>query len=967
MRFPSSALRSVLLLVLTSLLIVPPSLAQTGQPTHVTATALQPTTMPESEKPWLYKGSDIPPNPAWTFGVLPNGLRYAVRHNGVPPGQVAIRVRIDAGSLMEKDSERGYAHLLEHLAFRGSEYAGDMESKRIWQRLGVTFGSDTNAATTFTDTVFKLDLPSATETSLDESMHILAGMMRAPDLDQAALDAERPVVLAEQRERPGPQIRFDKVTRGLFFDGQPLADRAPIGTTKTLQAATPASVRAFHDRWYRPSRAVIVIAGDMDPALFEAMIKKHFGAWQGKGRDPKTPDFGSPHPGAPFAATVSEANFPPIVAMAYLRPWTIGDDTILFNQRRMVDQIAVRIVNRRLERRARAGGSFIRASASLDDVARSANVTTVNVLPMDGDWKAALHDVRAVIADARRHPPTQAEIDREVEEIKAAMVRAVAGARIEAGAVQADTMVEAVDVHETTGSPDISLGILQGAIDKHFFTPDRILAASKKVFDGVALRGVLNSPEADPGARKALADALTEDITDIASARAKSSTVTFDDLPAFGAPGTVESRSPILANPPIEKVVFSNGVNLLLFANPAETNRAFVSVRFGHGYNAIPADHMTPAWAGEIALAASGIGDLGVDELEQLTGDREIDLDFSIADDAFVFAGQTTPADVADQLRLIAAKLAHPGWDPNPVNRARAMTLAGYDAMTSSPEGVLTRDLAGLLHDGDPRWATPSREQVAALTPESFRSFWEPVLARGPIEVQVYGDIEPDKVISAVARTFGAMKPRPGTPIDPPAVRFPDHAADPVVRHHSGAKDQAAAVIAWPTGGGSAAIGESRRLEILSAIFGDRMLDELRSEAGVSYTPQVASQWPIGLASGGDILAVGMVPPDKTDLFFSIARRIAADLVANPVSQDELSRALQPMKQYLMRASTGSSFWMRQTAGGAFDPNRIAGVNSIVADYGQTRPADIQALARKYLVPSKDWTMVVLPDEAEKP
>ncbi|WP_163360505.1 insulinase family protein, partial [Klebsiella aerogenes] len=87
--------------------------------------------------------------------------RYAVRKNGVPPGQVSVRVRMDVGSLMEQDSERGFAHLLEHLSFRGSVHVPDGESKRIWQRLGVTFGSDSNASTTFTATTYKLDLPMA--------------------------------------------------------------------------------------------------------------------------------------------------------------------------------------------------------------------------------------------------------------------------------------------------------------------------------------------------------------------------------------------------------------------------------------------------------------------------------------------------------------------------------------------------------------------------------------------------------------------------------------------------------------------------------------------------------------------------------------------------------------------------------------------------------------------------------------
>jgi hypothetical protein len=58
--------------------------------------------------PWLFAGSDIPVSPAWRFGILPNGLRYAVRQNKYPAGTLAIRVRIDAGALMERDDEKGF-------------------------------------------------------------------------------------------------------------------------------------------------------------------------------------------------------------------------------------------------------------------------------------------------------------------------------------------------------------------------------------------------------------------------------------------------------------------------------------------------------------------------------------------------------------------------------------------------------------------------------------------------------------------------------------------------------------------------------------------------------------------------------------------------------------------------------------------------------------------------------------------
>jgi zinc protease len=226
------------------------------------APVIDPASAIASRDAWLYKGSDIAPDPAWHFGTLKNGLRYAIRRNGVPPGQISVRVRIDAGSLYETDAERGFAHLIEHLSFRGSKYVPDGEAKRIWQRMGTTFGSDTNAQTTTTQTVFKLDLPSATPAGIDESLKIMSGMVSAPNITPEALNAERPAVLAEQREQPGAQVRYIDALNHTLFAGQPLADRSPIGNIKTLEAATAASVKAFHDRWYRPSRVMISIAGD---------------------------------------------------------------------------------------------------------------------------------------------------------------------------------------------------------------------------------------------------------------------------------------------------------------------------------------------------------------------------------------------------------------------------------------------------------------------------------------------------------------------------------------------------------------------------------------------------------------------------------------------------------------------------------------------------------------------------------
>ncbi|MBX9861003.1 MAG: insulinase family protein [Sphingomonas sp.] len=919
-----------------------------------------------TEPGWLYKGSDITPDPDWRFGTLPNGLRYAIRKNGVPPGQVAVRVRIEAGSLFERESERGFAHLIEHLSFRSSVYVADGEAKRIWQRLGTTFGSDTNAQTGFTGTTYKLDLPSATEQGLDESLHILSGMMAQPLITPTTLNAERPVVLAEQREQPGAQSRFSDALRRAFFAGQPLAERSPIGTIKTLEAATAASVKAFHDRWYRPERAIVIVVGDLDPALFERLITKNFADWKGNGVNPPDPDFGQPTPTVQPVKAVAEASIPALVSFAVLRPWTYRDDTVIFNQKRMVDLMALRLINRRLETRARDGGSFISANVGLDDVSRSANGTFVQVLPIGDDWAAALKDVRAAIADAQAKPASQAEIDREVGEYDRALKTQVDTAAAEAGAKQADDLDQALDIRETVTTAQTAYDIFLGAREKGMFSPAALLASTKRVFTGSATHAIVNTRNPDPAAVTKLQAALKADVSKVATTRSTAGKVDFSMLPKLGAPATIVSRTPI-SDLGMEQIVFSNGVRMMLFPNGSEAGRVYVRVRFGKGYNGLPADRPTAAWAAPLALISSGIGTLGQEELDALTSGRRIDLDFAVDDDAFVLGSTTSAEDLPDQLTLIAAKLAAPGWDPKPIARARALSLTAYAGFSASPGSVLGRDLEGLLHGGDPRWAVPTPAQITATTPAQFRALWEPLLQSGPIEVQVFGDVKADDAIAAVAKSIGALKPRTASTTPPPPIAFPAHVTTPVMRTHDGPANQAVAVIAWPTGGGIDAITDSRRLDLLAQVFSDRLFDRLRSEAGASYSPNVSSSWPVGLSSGGRVIAIGQVPPDKVAFFFKLAREIAADLAAKPIDADELKRAVVPYMQLISRTSTGNTFWFSQLEGATYDERRIAAIRTLSRDVAQTTPAILQATAQKYLRPEADWTMAVVPKAAAKP
>lgn len=914
-------------------------------------------------RPWLYENSDVPIDPAWRFGVLPNGLRYAIRRNGVPPGQVSVRLRIDAGSLMERPDELGYAHFMEHLTFRGSRHVPDGESKRIWQRLGVTFGSDSNAQTTPTGTTYALDLPQATQVSLGESLKILSGMMIDPNIVPASVEAERAVILAERREGDGPQMRIADATRSHFFAGQLLADHSPIGTVATLNAATAARMEDFHRRWYRPENAVISVAGDMDPALVEQLLKDNFASWSVPGKGALLPDFGAPDPEVSATRVVVEPGSPAAITMAWIRPWKPHADTIVYNQDKLTDILALQIVNRRLEQAARGGGSFLQASAEQQDVSRSADGTFISIMP-SADWEKALSDVRAIIEDAKAAPPTQLEIEREYVQMDTALAIQVENARTEAAAKQASDLVSAVDIRETTVSPQAALDIFRSG--KLAMTPSKILGSTRRLFSAGVFRAMLITGQVQPGMDAKLAKAVAAPVKAATNARLAEKAVTMADLPNLGAPAKVVARSPV-GLPGMESVSFSNGVKLTLFPNDGEVEKVRINVRFGHGQQAFSPTNPAPSWAADYALVAGGIGKLGQRELDDLTNGRRMGMAFAIDDNAFELQAVTRPADYKDQLQLFAAKLFAPGWDPAPLLRAKTAAAVAYEAMGRAPDSVLTRDLNWLLHDKDVRFRTPSPEEIRKLTPDAFRATWEPLLASGPIEVQIFGQVNADEAIQAVAATFGALPPRPDKPV--PAVskvmRFPAHVETPVTLRHQGDKEQAAAVMAWPTAGGFALTKEARQLEILTQIFNDRLFDRLRSTEGAAYSPTVQNNWPFSYESGGYILVTSQVRPDRVNYFYGVVRDIAADLSKNPVSADELQRAVAPMRQMLMRASTSNAFWMSQMEGAAYDARYVQAMQSMGQDLLNVSPEQLRALAAKYLLPGKSWSAVVLPEGVE--
>src|SRR6185295_7632939 len=213
---------------------------------------------------WANDRGDLPKDPDYTLGVLPNGMRYLILPNKNPPSQVAMRLVIAAGSMQERPGEEGIAHFLEHLAFRGTNLFPDGELQRRLEGLGLQMGADANASTGAERTTFMFNLARSDTESIDTGLLVLREIVSEMAIKPDLVEAERGVVLAEERARAGPALEATKQAIKLQVGDHPY-NRAPIGLRSVVEKVTPAQIRVFYDAYYRPEKATLLVVGDVTP------------------------------------------------------------------------------------------------------------------------------------------------------------------------------------------------------------------------------------------------------------------------------------------------------------------------------------------------------------------------------------------------------------------------------------------------------------------------------------------------------------------------------------------------------------------------------------------------------------------------------------------------------------------------------------------------------------------------------
>lgn len=886
------------LALLATLGLVPLPAAQAKAPPRAAAAALpQPV--------WMHDQLQREPDPAVRFGRLPNGLRYALQHNETPKDGVAMRMRIAAGSLQERDDEQGLAHFLEHMAFRGSQRVPDGEVVHMLQRQGLNFGADTNAFTAQDQTVYFFNFPKADASALDTGLLLLREIGQHLTLDAKLIEQEKGVLLSEERVRDVPPLRSLMADLNNSLAGTRVAQRWPIGKVASIQGATAGRLRRYYQANYRPGNATLIVVGNIDVAAVEQQIRERFADWQAAAR-PDALDLGVAKPAQPAAEFVAEGA-PDSLSLSWLLPPDLREPTLAVERERLLAQLGLAVLNTRLaDRTLKPGSPFVGAGAHLDrSVFGVAGMAKLGVAAPPEQWRGALDAATEELRQLLAQGVQTADLKRVLPLVRSSLQAQVAQAPTRQHAAIADALLNAAAKDEVYNSATQVLALAEPMLAS--VQPDEVSAALRKAF-GAGAPVVFRSAKAGAVGAPALAQQLARALSRPLQAQAAVAVASWPYID-FGAPSAVSSQTTD-AELGTTTVLFANGTRLVVKPTTQEKDKVGVQVLLGQGQSGIAKDRTHALWAmGFFTLGGTGQRSLAEFLQWQQSSGKLVGVNLRVEPHALVLANDTRPADLLAQLQVLAAFARDPGFRPELGEKLKAVVPMAISQTEANAGAVFMRELGRVLSHGERRLPNiPSSADVAATQPEDLPAMLREGLASAA-DVVIVGDVSVADAIAATQASFAAGPARARPAFVPLTVTPTADGGPPHLVTHGGRADQAFLGLVWPMPDFWANPALARTGSVAAAIVQARLIDTVREKLGITYSPSASGGGSLDVPGQGSFQVHIETPTEKFEAFRSLLQAQLRELAERPVGADELQRAKQPLIERSLKAPERNGHW----------------------------------------------------------
>ncbi len=907
----------------------------------------------------------IPTDPNIKKGVLSNGLTYYIRKNSKPEDKVELRLVVNVGSMMEDEDQQGLAHFLEHMAFNGTKNFEKNELVSYLQSVGVKFGADLNAYTSFDETVYILPIPSDDETILDKGLLVLEDWAHNITLSDEEIDKERGVVLEEWRLGQGANQRMRDEWFPVMFKNSRYAERLPIGKKEVLENFKYETIRQFYKDWYRPDLMAIVVVGDIDPEAMERKIKERFGKIPSV-KEPKVRKlFEVPNHEETYVSVVTdpEASFTQIqlIYKQENEPTTKLDEY----RRDIVYNLYSGMITKRLqELRQSANPPFFFASTSYGSMVRSkSNYSSFAVVGENG----VENGLKALITEnerVKRFGFTEGELAR----YKAEMLNSMETAYNEQDKTESERYTSEYVRNYLNNEPIPGINFEFDFYKKVLPTigVEEINALAKKwitdgnrvvVITGPEKEGVVMPTEDE--VLNLLKQTESADIAAYDDGQLKSELM--DQKPIAGKVVSTKKLEVIDAT----EIVLSNGVRVVLKSTDFKNDEILMRAYSLGGQSLYPdADDNNASYASQI-INESGVAEFTVTDIQKMMSGKTVRVNPFIGGLTEGFNAGAAPKDLETMLQLVHLYFTNPRKDPEAFESFKTKNKMLYGNLMSNPQFYYSDQVNKILTQDHPRaGGFPTNEDMDAIKYErAFEIYKDRFADASDFNFFFVGNFNVSEITPMLETYLGSLpsKNREETWKDL-GIRPPSEKTETTVSKGTDQKSQVTIVFTGKTDYNK---DNNYNLRTFGELVTIKLIELLREEKGgvygvgafgsVSKYPYENYTFRIGFPCG----------PENVDELVKATFEQIEKIKAEGVSEEDINKLKETQKRQRKEDLKKNDYWLNSLYTYYFNESDVNSFYDYDKQIEELTAQALQNTAKQYLDKDNYIKIILMPESGE--
>ncbi|WP_299018377.1 pitrilysin family protein [uncultured Photobacterium sp.] len=839
-------------------------------------------------------------------GELDNGFKYYLAPNAKPDDRVYIRLVVNAGSMNEDDDQSGVAHIVEHMAFNGTEnYPGNSLIDEL-EKVGMKFGVDINAFTDFENTVYILNLPSNEPEMISLAMDIVAEWTGRVTFLQADLDAERGVVMEEWRSRLGPQLRLADKKSAVEMVGSRYLQRDPIGDVYTINNVAVDRVADFYYRWYRADNMSLVVAGDVDGNQIKQLISEKFSYLKKPEKAMEPIDYSVPVPQKWRVASVTEASrADSSLEFSFFTPYE-EDNSFTAYQQSFIKNIATKLLNIRFQEWQEKESELINSATYFStSLGRETSQDLFSIQLAEPEFERSAKALFAMLAQIKQHGFLASEFEGEIERIDALFARREKAMESPYSIDLVSDMVDSAATGQLILSDEVQLKINKALLKE--VTLEQVNAAFAKLLSPKARMLMLTHPngEVKQGLSVEQAEQLWQTAMTEPQPQYQLEKVTAE-LPAAPSKAgdlTLEKEWPALG---IKEYRLSNGSKLIYNYSDSTPNEVHFKMYTDGGLMSVPAEDYSKVKIAAEVVDEFGMGSLSRKELRTIMDGRPIAFTTILDDHQQGFSGWSRSSDIDTLFKLFRLKHEEVVVTDAIVAEYKRDMVRRLSEASRDAEDVFARKVSALRYPEQPTVYSLTKQDVESVNRQSLiAAYQQYVLSKTDYTYYIVGDIKESLLLPKVKRYLASLPVKTQNremrkfDVVSPKERL-------VVNKNQEPSSEVEIYLSWKT---PWSLEKNYQLDVAGDLVQQELRQVLREEASGVYG---VSSW--FWQEPDDEHAVGRISftcaPERVDELIQLTDKVLAQVKRDGISEQGLDNIRYQRKDRYQRLIKSNLGWL---------------------------------------------------------